>query len=135
MKKILNSEISLLHLNTIKETTNDERAFEYDINKKRTKAKLLKGAKRTKNLEVEVKSGCLNLRFNDGSFHEVIMPLLNDWHEKVNSIIRIKDHDVLIVDIEKGLDKSEKHIDTKVTIKFSDNRYVLHAYNTTRAFF
>ena len=62
------------------------REFNYVVNEKRTKAKLLKGAKRRNNLEVEVKSGCVNLRFNDGSYFEVILPLLREFHKREGEI-------------------------------------------------
>ena len=126
MKYVTSSEIALLDVS--EHATNDERVFQYAINKKRAEAKLLKGARRSSNLDVEVKSGCVNLRFNDGSFYVVVLPLISDWHSKVGSIVKVDGHDLLIVDVEKGFDKSEKHMDTKLTVKLSDHRYVLHAY-------
>ena len=58
------------------------------------------------------------------------MPLLHEWNDKVNSVVKVKGHDVLIVGVEKGLEKTKRHVDTKLTIMFADCRYVLHAYNT-----
>ena len=43
------------------------RVHDYVLNNKRTKTKLLKGAKRTNNLVIERKNGCVNLLFDDGS--------------------------------------------------------------------
>ena len=128
MKQLENSEPSIIALNG--ET--DNRAFEYAINRKRTKSKLLKGAKRTRNLEVEVKSGCVNLRFNDGSYYEVIMPLLTEWQTKVNQIVHINEYKLHIIEIEKGIETTKKHVDTKVVVMSNDQRYVIHAYNTTQ---
>ena len=110
----MNSEYAILELDNEK----DNRAFEYVINKKRTEAKLLKGAKRQKNLEVEIKSGCVNLRFNDGSYHEVILPLLKAWQDKIGTNDMIVDQHVRIISIEKGYDNSKKHIDTKVIVMY-----------------
>ena len=45
---------------------NTGRAHGYVLNNKRTKAKLLKGAKRSNNLDIERKDGCVNLLFDDG---------------------------------------------------------------------
>ena len=60
MKKLQNSETSIIHVD--QPTSNDGgRDFSYTLNKKKTKAKLLRGAKRTKNLDIEIKSGCANL--------------------------------------------------------------------------
>ena len=68
MKQVCNSEASLLEMH--REIDEKEgRTFGYALNQKRAKAKLLKGAKRTKNLDVELKSGCVNLRFSDGSYN------------------------------------------------------------------
>ena len=96
MKFVTSSEIALLDVS--EHATNDERVFQYTINKKRAEAKLLKGAKRSSNLDVEVKSGCVNLRFNDGSFYVVVLPLISDWHSKVGSIVKVDGHNLLIVD-------------------------------------
>ena len=59
------------------------RTFDYDLNERRPKAKLLKCAKRAKHLNVEIKSGCVNMRFSDGAYFEVPLPFLRDWHKKV----------------------------------------------------
>ena len=40
------------------------RTFSYDLNEKKARVKLLKGAKRAKNLDVEIKSTCVNMRFS-----------------------------------------------------------------------
>ena len=48
---------------------------------KKAKAKLPKGAKR-KNLNVEVRPGCVNLRFNDGAYFQIVLPLLREWKQK-----------------------------------------------------
>ena len=59
------------------------RALPYVLNKKRANVKLLKGATRENNLDVEVKSGCVNLRFSDGAYFGVVLPLLRDWNRNV----------------------------------------------------
>ena len=74
---LCDSQQSLIQINN-DDTTSNSRMFKYNMNKKRAKAKLLKGAKRTSNLSVEVKSGCVNLRFDDGSYFEVILPMVRE---------------------------------------------------------
>ena len=80
------SESQISTMNVIEESVNaleggaqdvnqrnrNTRSFNYELNEKNAKAKLLKGAKRAKNLDVEIKSTCVNMRFSDGSFHEVL---------------------------------------------------------------
>ena len=78
MKMLGTSELSIIHTNNEGES-HKERAFGYTLNEKRAKANLLKGAKRTEDLNVEIKSGCVNLRFSDGSFCEIILPLIRLW--------------------------------------------------------
>ena len=66
----------------------DGREFNYVLNTKRTKAKLLKGAKRANNLEIERKVGCVNFLFSDGSYHEVVLPMLRIWNNKSEEMIK-----------------------------------------------
>ena len=80
MKQVCNSELSVVNVNS-NEIEEEGRVFAYSLNKKKAKAKLLKGAKRPNSLEVEVKDGCVNLRFCDGSFYVVVLPLLKLWSQ------------------------------------------------------
>ena len=70
MKQVCHSVSSITHVNNDeKEGVVDKqegRSFTYTLNKKKAKAKLLKGAKRG-NLNVEVRPGFVNLRFNCGA--------------------------------------------------------------------
>ena len=134
MKQVCNSEVSFLNLNIeAKETNNqDGRVFGYALNHKRAKSKLLKGAKRAKNLNVEVKSGCVNLRFDDGSYFEIILPLLREWHRRSNEIININNIEVKIIEVDAGIENTAKHVDTKLIVIVNGDRLVLHAYNGTQ---
>ena len=58
------------------------RIFKYELNEKKAKTKLLKGAMKPKHMDIEVKSTCVNMRFDGGSFKEVVLPLLSFWSEK-----------------------------------------------------
>ena len=91
MKTICNSEVGVNQSYEALEITDDEQArvFDYVINKKRAKAKLLKGAKRIKNLEVELKNGCVNLLFCDGAYFEIVLPLMRSWNKKVDEVFVI----------------------------------------------
>ena len=108
----------------------DRRVFQYVINNKRAKAKLLKGAKRGKHLVVESKNGCVNLIFSDGSYLKTVLPLLRSWHKKLNEKILINETEVQVVEIDDGIDDSRKHIDTKLVILANKSRLVIHAYNS-----
>ena len=108
------------------------RAFNYELNEKKAKMKLLKGAKREKHLDVEIKSTCVNMRFSDGSYHEVVLPFLREWHKQVDKPFKMMDFDIKIVESDAGVDNSEKHMDTKIVVFVNDDRIVLHAYNGTQ---
>ena len=109
------------------------RGFDYVLNSKRAKVKLLKGAKRSQPLEVVVKEGsCVNLLFSDGSYCKIVLPLLKIWHQQVNQTILINENEVKIEQSDLGFEDSRKHVDTKLVIIANDCRLVLHAYNTTQ---
>ena len=108
----------------------DSRVFDYTLNNKRAKSKLLKGAKRGKHLVVESKIGCVNLIFSDGSYYQTLLPLLRSWQQ--NEKFLINGTDVEILEIDSGKDKNQKHVDTKLVILAESSRLVLHAYNSTQ---
>ena len=111
-----------------------ERIFEYDINEKRAKKKLLKGAKREENLDVEIKPTCANIRFSDGAYQEVVMPLLREWSSNIGKSINLLEEQIEIVECTSGFDLKAKHIDTKLVVLASNVRFVIHVYNGTQNF-
>ena len=108
------------------------RAFGYVLNEKKAKSKLLKGAKRAKHLDVEIKTGCVNMRFSDGSYFEVVLPILKDWHKQVKKPFKLNDIEVQVDEAYPGIENSDKHMDTKLIITVNKDRIVLHAYNGTQ---
>ena len=122
MKEVSQSTMSLVTLNQ-----ESRRVFEYTLNEKRANANILKGAKRSENLNVEIKSGCVNLRFSGGSYFEIILPLLRPWSNMIKEKVHIN-----IVEVDTGTDKSEKHVDTKIVVHTNNERHVIHAYNGTQ---
>ena len=128
MKMITNDASELCLYNEGPEK--DGRMFNYVLNNKRTRAKLLKGANRGKHLVCESKNGCVNLIFSDGSYFKTVLPLLKSWHKKLNEKIFINETEVQIVEIDAGIDDSQNHIDTKLVIIANKSRLVLHAYNS-----
>ena len=126
MKQLMNSEVSLINVDH-----DNGRSFEYTLNKKRAKAKLLKGANR-RHLEVELKSGCANLRFSDGAYYKIVLPLLNDWNQKTGRMVEIDGTEIKILEVEAGRENQGQHMDTKIVIFADDGRFTLHAYNGTQ---
>ena len=129
MKQIPNEASNVREL-TEEHNDKDIRVFDYAINNKRAKSKLLKGAKRGKHLVVESKAGCVNLIFSDGSYFQTVLPLLRLWHSQPNQKFLINETEVEVVEIDSGKDINQKHVDTKLVILADCSRLVLHAYNS-----
>ena len=131
MKMLGNSETSILHINNEKGSC-ESRVFGYTLNEKRAKSKLLKGAQRTDHLNAEIKSGCVNLRFSDGSFYEIVLPLIGVWQQKKHSTVQIDENIIEIVEVLTGTEINDKHVDTKLIVKCNNDRLVIHIYNSTQ---
>ena len=108
------------------------RTFSYELNEKKAKTKLLKGALKPKNMDIEIKSTCVNMRFDDGSFKEVVLPLLRRWNMKVEESFDFMGATVRIIESDAGEDNIKNHIDTKMVVMFDTHRIVLHGYNGTQ---
>ena len=108
------------------------RTFKYELNERRAKSKLLKGAKRTNHLDIEIKTGCVNMRFSDGSYHDVLLPVLREWQGLSNKPFMLEDIEVKVDEVESGIENSEKIMDTKLIVFANNDRLVLHAYNGTQ---
>ena len=132
MKQISTGDVEICNLNMENNKT-DVRAFSYVLSDKKAKDKLLKGAKRAKNLEVEEKDGCITFIFNDGSYIKTLIPLLKSWQRNTNKTVAIDSYQVNIEESGEGLDNSQKHIDTKLVIYVDNSRFVLYAYNQYNA--
>ena len=102
------------------------------MNEKRAKSKLLKGAKKTNHLDVEMKTGCENMRFSDRSYFKVLLPFLKDWHNKVKKPFKFDDLEILVDESDAGMDNANRHMDTKMVVFANTERIVLHAYNGTQ---
>ena len=126
---LCDSEKYVLDLN---KDSHEDRVFDYTLNQKRAKAKLLKGAKKEKNLDVEIRPGCVNLRFDNGSYYELILPLLRAWLQKVNQVVRIGDTEIKIIEAYAGKENTGNHVDTKLVVMHKNDRLVFHAYNGTQ---
>ena len=108
------------------------RTFNFDLNEKKAKAKLLKGANRRNHLDIEVKSGCVNMRFSDGSYHKVLLPLVREWQNLVDEPFQLDDIEIKIEAVDAGSENSDKHMDTKLVFFANNDRLVMHAYNGTQ---
>ena len=83
-------------------------------------------------LDVEIKSGCVNMRFSDGAYFEVVLPLLREWHKREKESFVINDVTVKVEEVDAGIDNTDKHMDTKLIVTANNDRIVFHAYNGTQ---
>ena len=131
MKQLRSSTLSLVNVKT-EAHDEHERVFKYELNEKRAKANILKGAKRSKHIETEVKTGCINVRFSDGAYQKIVLPLLKKWIGEINKEFVVNDSKIKILDAEEGKDLSARHMDTKIIALFDQEKIVIHAYNSTQ---
>ena len=132
MNQVTNSEMAMVNVHIDNHV--DVRAFDYVLNKKKAKSKLLKGAKRESHLELDFKPGCAILSFSDGSYFQLILPLMKDWRERTGNIVKIDSTELKILEVDVGQDKLGQHMDTKLVVIVDNDRLVLHAYNGTENF-
>ena len=113
-------------------TKDEVRKFEYKLNDKAAKGKLIKGGKRIP-FEVVENSSSSNLVFNLGAWNYVVRPSFKYWSEvKGNKTCKIGDTIVRIADVKAGRDIGGKHIDTQIVFFANRDKVVLHCYNTTQ---
>ena len=72
------------------------------------------------------------MRFSDGSYFKVVLPLLKVWHAQVGKSFKLSDIGIEVEQSDPGVENSEKHIDTKLVIIADNDRLVLHVYNSTQ---
>ena len=120
------------HMVKHKTELGNPRNFNYDMNMKKAKKKLLKGANRKSHLDVEIKPTCVNLRFSDGSFQKVVRPMLQEWSQCVNKVFKLSENEIKIVEFSSGMDIKANHIDTKIVLFSDKDRFVIHVYNGTQ---
>ena len=110
----------------------EDRKFEYKLNDKAAKGKLIKGGKRIP-FEVVENSSSSNLVFNLGSWNYVVKPSFKYWAEvKGNNTCRIGETIVRIADVKTGRDIGGKYIDTHIVFFANRDKVNLHCYNTTQ---
>ena len=131
MKQLLDNNASVVNIINDNDYVT-KRTFGYALNIKRAKAKLLKGVKRPDNVNIEKKSGCVNLRFSVGAYHEVVKPLLVLWKERINEEFVINKTRIKVIEVDEGLENTTKAVDTKIVALVNNEKIVLHSYNTTQ---
>ena len=108
------------------------RDFNYVLNDKASKAKLLKGAKRS-SFVIEENSTSNTLIFSAGAWQRIVLPLIKYWGENSDKSCQIGDSFVKIGGIQAGRDASgTNHVDTKIVFFADREKITCHFYNTTQ---
>ena len=102
----------LVHESELIESVGSIRQFEFKLDEKAAKGKLIKGAKRIP-FEVIKNSSSSNLDFSLGAWNNVVQPSIRCWSEaKGSKTCKIDDMLGRIVDVKSGKDIGGNHIDT-----------------------
>ena len=106
--------------------------FDYKLNDKTAKAKLLKAAKRQP-IDMEENSTSSNLVFSAGAWIHAVLPSVRYWSEvKESKTCRIGDYEVEIGGIKENKETQGKHVNTQIVFLANRNKIVCHMYNTTQ---
>ena len=98
------------------------RQFEYNLNDKNAKAKLLKGAKRPP-FELIQNKGSINLIFNLGSWSHVVQPSILYWKSSQGDMTcKIGLSTVKILSVKMGTEANGKHVDTQIVFLINRER-------------
>ena len=109
-----------------------ERIFQYDLNDKATKAKLVKGSKRVPFLVEENSSSC-TLIFSSGSWIYTVRPSVGYWEEiKGDQTCQVGDSNIKIGGIKTGKDLKGNIIDSQIVFFIDGYKVTCHFYNTTQ---
>ena len=114
----MNSVEDIVKASEVLITSRTKRNFEYNLNDKAAKGKLLKGAKRD-HLEVVANKTSCNLVFRTGVWHHVILPSQQYWSQiNPGQSCRVGTLEVKVVSVKTGKDAVGKHVDTQIVFFF-----------------
>ena len=109
-----------------------ERDFEYNLNVKSLKSKLLKSTKRPA-FDIIRNNGSSNLDFNVGSWRAVVLPSIRYWtSDLVGRSYKVGHHEIKIASIEAGTEAKGMQVDTLIGFLINGEKATCHFYNTTQ---
>ena len=109
----------------------ENRQFEYKMNDKNAKNKLLKAAKRT-SFEIVRNTSSINLVFNIGSWNHIVLPSICYWNKlKGDQTCKVGRSIVRIASVKTGIEAGGKHVDTQIVFFIDRDKVTCHFYNTT----
>ena len=128
----MNSIQELIEESELVKSKERKRNFEYNLNDKAAKAKLVKGGKR-KPIDRVDNQGSSNLVFSIGAWDTVVNPAIRYWNTvKSDKTCNVGALSVKIASVSAGMEAGRKHIDTLVVFYANRDKVVCHFYNTTQ---
>ena len=109
-----------------------ENVFNYKLNDKAAKNKLLKAANRPP-IEIEENSTSTNMVFSAGAWVHAVLPATKYWGEVPDSkTCKIGDYTVQIGGVKESREMNGKRINTQIVFFAEREKIVCHMYNTTQ---
>ena len=109
----------------------DSITFDYKLNDKAAKAKLVKSAKRVP-LEIEENSCSSNLIFSAGAWQSAVLTAIRYWNDiKDGQPCKAGESIVKIRGMKSGKDTTGKNVVSQVVFLVDGSKIVCHFYNTT----
>ena len=111
---------------------NDSVTFDYELNDKAAKAKLVKGSKRIP-FEVEENLTSITMIFSVGAWLTAVLPAARYWNEiKSDKTCKVGDISVRVGGIKAGKDANGMHVVSQVVFYADRDKVICHLYNTTQ---
>ena len=122
----------LVNDSEIAQKSDKPRNFQYELNQKQAKAKLIKGAKRMA-FEVESKRNSIHLIFNLGSWSTIVLPAIQYWKKiKDEGTCKIGSSIIRVASVKSGIEAGGNHVDTQIVFFINREKVTCHFYNTTQ---
>ena len=115
------------------EVQGDRFMLNFKLTEKTAKANLLKSSNR-KQLEIDTKQTCMNMKFSPGAYLQCVLPVIKKWGLCFQSKQTINEENISIrVDeFEERKEMSDKHVNTKLVLYVNGDKIVVHCYNSTQ---
>ena len=116
----------------LQKDTNSCIKFDYALNDKSSRAKILKAAERPP-IEIEKNSTSSNLVFSAGAWFHVVLPSVQYWTGvQGEQSCKIGDYQIKIGGVKAGKEKNGKIVNTQIVFYAGRDKIVCHLYNTTQ---
>ena len=132
----LTKEVVTLHEHVedsgLHKDTNSCIKFDYELNDKASRVKILKAADRPP-IEMEENSTSSNLVFSAGAWFHVVLPSVQYWTDiQGEQTCKIGDYHIKIGGVKAGKENNGKVVNTQIVFYAGRDKIVCHLYNTTQ---